>query len=118
MPMLEQKKIERLFLPSTKDKTGDDAAWVDFDVSPTTAGSYLGIDDERIGSDRVGITLQVLANRIHDWNYVDVSGAKVPINFDTLKQLSEVDYKFLVENIPTDHNPLTTEQKKTSPAIS
>lgn len=117
MPMLEQRKIERLFLPSTKDKTGDEAAWVDFDISATTAGSYLGIDGA-YANDRVAITLQTLVNRIVDWNYTDVSGEKVPITFETVKRLSEDDYKFLVEQIPTEKRSLSDAEKKTSSVTS
>ena len=113
MPQLNEPKIERLYLPSTNDKTGDDAAWVDFDVSKTSAGSYLGIDGA-YENDRVAIVLQSLVNRIVDWNFVYATGEKVPITFDTVKKLDAADYKFLVEKIPADKTSLTNEEKKTS----
>lgn len=108
--LLTDAKIERLYLPSTKDKdpSDPDCAWVDFNVGPLTAGDTIEVG----GKDNESkATVKILVERIVDWSYTDVSGAKLPITFDVVRKLNFVDYQFLGNQIPDD-NSIDPEQKK------
>lgn len=113
MPVLNQNTngVERLYLPSTKDlgPENPECAWVDMVTGPLTAGDILGIDPK---NDDVSNSLQMLANRIKDWNYTDAGGAKLPVTFDNVKHLDMGDFSFLAEQLPQNIEGLETAEKK------
>ncbi len=110
MPVLNQPKTDKVFLPSTKDKTGDDAAWVEIVTGPMTGNDLIGID---AGSHKQIATYTMLKNRILAWNYTDVSGVALPITVENVGRLAWSDLQFLQDMIEKEVGTVTAEEKKT-----
>ena len=113
MPVLQNNvTVERFYLPSTEHLANDDPdkAYVDMNVGKLLAADLLdAAKDETL----VSMSIKMLVARIKDWSYTDVSGQKLPIKFDTVKQLDVDDYQYLVAKIPNGNAELTADQKKT-----
>lgn len=87
---LEKKKV---FLPSTKEAADADKAWIVMEVGAITGGDMMSVGDF---SNSAGITLQILAARILEWNFTDMNGTVDEINIDSVKRLDPVDLAFLI----------------------
>lgn len=111
MPVLTDKsKIERLYLPSTKDLPEADQAFVDMEVGPITTGDIVGVDPK---AGEVEIGVRMLTARIKGWNFTDGAGNEVEVTFENVSKLDMEDFAFLAGKLPQSVEGLTTEEKKT-----
>jgi hypothetical protein len=108
--MKSAKRVQRFYLPSTKDLPADspDCAWVDFEVGPMNTSDIIGID---MKGDEIIAGVQMITNRIKDWNFTDSNGDKLDITFDTVKQLDLGDFAFLQEQITLPSGLAVAEKK-------
>lgn len=111
MPVLHtETKIERVYLPSTKDAAEADKAFVDIETGPLTAGDIVGVDPKASDTESA---IRMLSTRIKGWNFTDADGQDVEVNFDNISKLKMEDFAFLAEQITTDLEGLSTPEKKT-----
>jgi len=113
MPVLKtSEQIKKFFLPSTKDlpETDENKAWVVMDISSLKAGDMMGVGSK---SGEAEIALVLLHHRIKDWNYTDESGAKLPINSDTVRLLDMDDFTYLSDQLDMSVDSLSDTEKKT-----
>lgn len=112
MPSLKlpSEKIERLYLPSTKDAPEEDKAWIDIDVGPFVTGDILALQD--MNNPVIKVQAEILSRRIKDWNFTDADGSKTPIDYDSIARLEIPDFQFIVVEL---NKPSVSddEQKKT-----
>lgn len=111
MPVLQnEEKIERFYLPSTKDLPEAEQAFVDMDTGELKTGDMIGVDPS---AGEVEIGIRMLTARIKGWNFTDANGTDLEVNFDNVQKLSMDDFTFLADKIPQGSaSPLTTAQKK------
>jgi hypothetical protein len=113
MPVLNQKsKVERIYLPSTKHLPEEDpnAAFVDMELGPLTAGDIVGIDPQ---APEVESAVRMLAARIRGWNFTDAEGKELEVSYETVKLLDMEDFAHLAGKIPQNIEGLETAEKKT-----
>ena len=112
MPVLqESSKLERYYLPSTKELPEDQQAFVDMEVGKLTAGDIIGIDPKASETESA---IRMLSNRIKGWNLTDAAGEELEINFDNVCKLDMDDFTFLADKISFDSvSGLDTAEKKT-----
>ena len=111
MPTLQKKsKIERFYLPSTKDLPEDQKAFVDMETGKLTAGDIVGVD---VKAGEVEIGVRMLASRIKGWNFTDEQGNPLEVNFETVQLIDMEDFAFLAQKIPQDLEKLSVPEKKT-----
>lgn len=111
MPVLTNKsKIDRFFLPSTKDLPEAEQAFVDMEVGPITTGDIVGVDPK---AGEVEIGVRMLAARIKGWNFTDEAGADVEVTFENVSKLDMEDFSFLAGKLPQSVEGLSTPEKKT-----
>lgn len=108
MPVLNQPKQEKVFLPSTKDKTGDNA-WVEMITGPMVGADIVGVDPR---GDEITAVMAMLKNRIINWNFTDISGQPVPVTVENIKRLAWEDIQFLQDLIQQYVSGLSDEEKK------
>lgn len=111
MPVLQnESKLERFYLPSTKNLPQEEQAFVDMEVGKLTTADIVAIDPK---APEVQIGVMMLTTRIKGWNFTDSEGKELPIVFDTVKMLDVEDFGFLAEKIPADFKTLDPTEKKT-----
>lgn len=103
--------IKKFYLPSTAKLPQEQQAWVSMDISPDTVGDLMAWSDE--DSNTVARQMRILTRRIKEWNFVDQSGAPVPITFESVCHIPTIDLRYLRE-IPYERGPgdLSLEDKK------
>jgi hypothetical protein len=112
MAILKNEDItKRFYLPTTQDLADEspDKAWVDLNIGPLTAGDIINIDPE---GDKVSSAINLLTNRIKEWNFTSETGESLAITFDNVRHLDIKDFSFLADQIPNDVEGLTVPEKK------
>jgi hypothetical protein len=105
------EKLEKIYLPSSKDAlTEEDRAWVVMDVSPQKAADLYSLEQDMSSGQ---IYLEMVANRIKEWNCTDQTGEPLPVTVDNVGLIGMEDFKFLQDRIPEGQS-LNSEEKKTS----
>lgn len=111
MPQLQPSKLERYYLPSSKELPEAEQAFVDMEVGKLTAGDIIGVDPKASETESA---IRMLANRIKGWNFTDSEGQELEINFENVSKLDMDDFTFLAEKIDFDTvSGLDTAEKKT-----
>ncbi len=111
MPQLQAAKLERYYLPSTKELPESEQAFVDMEIGKLTAGDVIGIDPKASETESA---IRMLTNRIKGWNFTDTEGQELEINFENVSKLDMDDFSFLAEKISFDSvESLPVDQKKT-----
>lgn len=103
--------IKQIYLPSSGHLPVEQQNWVKFDVRPILVADLLELANYTEDDSRA---LKFLENRIVEWNLTDSAGTIRPINGDSLKLLTSLDYLFL-KTVELENGPeaLVTEEKKT-----
>lgn len=110
MPVLKKDdKLERFYLPSTKELPEGDQAFVDMETGKLTTQDVIGIDPK---SPEMEIGVVMLVSRIKGWNFTDEKGETLPITVETVQMLDIEDFAFLAGKIPQNFKTLTGEEKK------
>ena len=111
LPSLPPSNIKRLFLPTTATLPEADQAWVDMEVNPANVKDWLQTDP----SGNLGkLSINILTDRIKNWNYTEEDGTAVPITADTIIRMGNTNLTFLAQQIETSSSTtLTAEEKKT-----
>lgn len=98
-----QPKVQRVYMPSTKELPIEQQDWVDLDVSELRAADISSIE----GKDR-DRTLNMIAARIQDWSFTTEDGSsKAAITAANLGEFPFVDFQALSDTI--DNNAIETE---------
>lgn len=104
------EKLEKLYLPSSKDAPNEeDRVWVVMDVSPQKAADLYSLEQ---GMSSGQVYLEMVTNRIKEWNVTDRTGEPLLIAVNNVGLISMEDFKFLQDRIP-EGSPLNYEEKKT-----
>lgn len=116
MPKLGTAITERLFLPSTKDATGEDIAWIDV-RSNMLLGDIADMTKTEHQTDQLIILLSAI---ITDWNFTEDGTAgtpKLPITLGNVRQLDQVDFEHLAnwagDNLIKARAGVSDDEKKT-----
>lgn len=120
MGFLPQAKIEKLVLPSTKDKPEVEQEWVEVNTNPLGGDVLEAIGDS--ATTAAEKTYVMLARIVKSWSYTNPDGTPADINPENLASLNFQDLNFLAEFI----NPLLSaipggdgqEKKSSSPSES
>ena len=111
MPVLDNKnKVERVYLPSTKNLPQEEQAFVDMNTGPLTAGDIIGVDPKL--QEELVMAVIMLTNRIAGWNFTDASGEDLPVTAENVRMLGVEDFTFLAEKLPQGESSLDDSEKK------
>jgi hypothetical protein len=113
-PSEDKENWKQFILPSSKDKTGNDQAYVIMDAGPLVTADTLDITPD---SSLMKTTALMLTRRIQEWNFEDASGP-LPITYDNVIRMEIEDIQFLSRQIDDTNRNLTDEQKKTLTSTS
>lgn len=93
MPKLGTKKIQTLYMPSTKDEAApEDRAWVKLNIS-VQVDQVTGIEDYE---NQIEQSAYALSKMIVEWNYSNEENDEVaPITLETVKKLPLPDFNYL-----------------------
>lgn len=122
MPRIDVRKTKRVFLPSTKDLSEADQAWVDL-YTDITVGETAAINEMNL--DDVSEGIEILKYLISDWNFTEdgtANTSKIEISHDNVAKLNKDDYIFLSNFYTKLHSAasegLSQEEKKVSTGSS
>ena len=112
MPVLKknEEKVERIYLPSTKDLPEEEQAFVDMDIRPVQTADIEDVDPEL---SQISISVEMLTERTKGWNYTDEAGNPLPVSIETVKLLDVNDFIHLGDLINKGSKKgLSTAEKK------
>lgn len=114
MPMIPKAPVKRLYLPSTaNNEREDERLFIDYKKG-VTIGDLSFYDPSATEMEQA---IMMLCRIIVAWNVTDESGAEVPINPATVKELPGQDIEALIaiveEVVPSLEAALPKAEKKT-----
>lgn len=95
MGLLPKEKVERIILPSTKDKPEAEQEWVDFNTNPL-GGDILESAMAGASTSNRDRGLMALVGLIRGWSFVNEAGEPVPIVSENVARIGGADLQYLL----------------------
>jgi hypothetical protein len=110
LPTLPQSNVKQIYLPSTSKLPIEEQAWVKMEVNTANVKDWLQTDP----SGNLGkLTINILTDRIKEWNYTEVNGTPVPINAETVVRMGIENLTYLANQIESQkYTDLSVDEKK------
>lgn len=120
MPVFKRgENLQQVFLPSTKDEADEtERLWVTLDCSPLRTGDISNVEGDMAPGEA---SIQVITDRIREWNLQDTDGSTLPIELAIVKDLPIDDFRCLQEKVTDGGAELTAtdaEKKTLNPTSS
>lgn len=116
MPVLKRNtNLQQVYLPSFEEENKADSGWVTLDTSPMRTGDIGNVEADSAAGDAA---IQVVVDRITEWNLTDESGKLLDINVANVAWLPIDDFRMLQELIKEKPAGLEDEEKKTLKSTS
>ena len=108
---LPQANVRKFYMPSTAELPQEEQGWVDLDISPINAQDFLEMDVS--DGTKVRGSVNVLIDRIKDWNFTEADGSPAKINSEGVTRLGMENINYLLAQLPApEGSKLTAVQKK------